>query len=117
MLIIRTTSTARLRLKNCKTFILYHSKKYKQNILNASSCLTSIAADDLSFATSFLVAALFLLIKTSWPMKYQFLTFQMIESIGENGIINQTIFKSKKKYDFDSLILSKDVPTLRNLLY
>ena len=50
-------------------------------------------------------------------MKYQFLTFQMIESIDENGIINQTIFKSKEKYDLDSLILSKDVPTLRNLLY
>ena len=36
----------------------------------------------------------------------------MIESISENGIINQTIFKTKEKYGFDSLIFSNDVLTL-----
>ena len=36
----------------------------------------------------------------------------MVESIGENGIINQTIFKTKEKYGFDSLIFSNDVLTL-----
>ena len=36
----------------------------------------------------------------------------MIESIGENGIINQTIFKTNEKYGFDSLIFSNDVLTL-----
>ena len=41
-------------------------------------------------------------------MTYQFLTVQMVESIGENGIINQTIFKTKEKYGFHSLIFSND---------
>ena len=45
-------------------------------------------------------------------MTYQFMTVQMVESIGENGIINQTIFKTKEKYGFDSLIFSNDVLTL-----
>ena len=40
---------------------------------------------------------LFLTVKASRPMTYQYLKVQMVESIGENGIINQTIFKKKKK--------------------
>ena len=100
------------KLEELQKVIPYHSKKYKQIILNESSPLASIAAHDLSFATSFIVAALFLMIKASRPMTYQFLTVQMVESIGENGIINQTIFKAKEKYGFDSLIFSNDVLTL-----
>ena len=100
------------KLEELQKFIPYHSEKYKQIILNASSPFSSIAAHDLSFATSFIVAALFLMVKASRPMTYQFLTVQMVESIGENGIINQTIFKTKEKYGFDSLIFSNDVLTL-----
>ena len=100
------------KLEELQKTIPYHSEKYKQIILNASSLFSSIAAHDLSFATSFIVAALFLMVKASRPMTYQFLTVQMVESIGENGIINQTIFKTKEKYGFDSLIFSNDVLTL-----
>ena len=96
------------KLVELQKVIPYHSEKYKQIILNASSPFTSIAAHDLSFATSFIVAALFLMVKVSRLMTYQFLTVQMVESIGENGIINQTILK----YGFDSLIFSNDVLTL-----
>ena len=39
---------------------------------------------------------------------------QMVESICENEIINQTIFKIKEKYGFDWLIFSNDVITLIN---
>ena len=83
------------KLKELQKVIPYHSEKYKQIILNASSPFTFTAAHDLSFATSFIVAALFLMVKVSRPMTYQFLTVQMPESIGENGIVNQTIFKTK----------------------
>ena len=100
------------KLEELQKFIPYHSEKYKPIILNASSPFSSIAAHDLSFATSFIVAALFLMVKASRPMTYQFLTVQMVNSIGENGIINQTIFKTKDKYGFDSLIFSNDVLTL-----
>ena len=83
------------KLKELQKVIPYHSEKYKQIILNASSPFTFTAAHDLSFATSFIVAALFLMAKVTRPMTYQFLTVQMPESIGENGIVNQTIFKTK----------------------
>ena len=36
----------------------------------------------------------------------------MIKSIGENGTINQTLFKTNEKYCFDSLLFSADVQTL-----
>ena len=73
-------------------------RKYNHIILNTSSPLASIAAHDLSLATSFIFAALFLMAKASRPMTYQFLTVQMVELIGENRII-----KTKEKYGFDSL--------------
>ena len=100
------------KLEELQKVIPYHSKKYKQIILNESSPLASIAAHNLSFTTSFIVAALFLMIKASRPMTYQVLTVRMVESIGENGIVNQTIFKTKEKYGYDSLIFSNDVLTL-----
>ena len=80
--------------------------------MNVSSPFASIAPHDLTFATSFIVAALFLMVKASGPMRYQFLTVQMVESISENGIINQIIFKTKEKYEFNSVIFSNDVLTL-----
>ena len=52
------------------------------------------------------------MIKASRAVTYQFLTVQMVESIGENGFINQIIFKTKEKHGFDSLISSNDVLTL-----
>ena len=56
-----------------------------------------------TFATSFIVAVLFLMMETSRPMTYKHLTVDMIKSIDENGIINQTLFKKNEKYDFDSI--------------
>ena len=87
------------KLEELQKVIPYHSEKYKQIILNASSPFTFIAAHDLSFATSFIVATLFLMVKASRPTTYHFLSVQMI-------------FKINEKYEFDSLILSNDVLTL-----
>ena len=101
------------KLEELQKVIQYHYEKYKQIILNASSPFTSIPAHDFSFASSFIVAALFLMVKASHPMTCQFFTVQMVASISENGIINQTIFKTKEKYVLDSLIFSNDVLNLR----
>ena len=56
------------KLEELQKVIPYHSEEYKQIILNASSPFSSIVAHDLSFATSFIVAALFLMVKASRPM-------------------------------------------------
>ena len=50
--------------------------------------------------------------KSLTPYHMPILTVQMVELISKNGIINQTIFKAKEKYGFDSLIISNDVLTL-----
>ena len=52
------------------------------------------------------------MVKASRPGKYQFSTVHVVVSISENEIINQTIFKTKEKYEYDLLIFSNDVLTL-----
>ena len=42
-------------------------------------------------------------------MIYQYLTVDMFLSIGESGIIDQTMFKTQEKYGFDSLVFDKEV--------
>ena len=53
------------KLEELQKFIPYHSKKYKQIILNASAPFSSIAVHNLSFATSIIVAALCLMVNNS----------------------------------------------------
>ena len=103
-----------LKLEELQKVIPYHSEKSKEIILNASPPFTSVAAHDLSFATSFIVTALLIMVKASRSMTYQFWKVQIIESIGENGIIDQTTFKTNEKYGFDSLIFLNNVLTLIN---
>ena len=82
------------KLQKLQKIIPNHSKKYKQTTLNASLPFLSITAHDLSLTPSFIV---YLMVKASRPMTYPFLTAQMVESIDENGIVNQTAFKTKEK--------------------
>ena len=46
------------------------------------------------------------MVKASRPITYKHLTVVMIKSIGENGTINQTSFKTNEKYGFNSLLFS-----------
>jgi len=63
---------------------------------------------DLSFATAFIVSLLFLKVKGTRPMTYRFITVPMINGIEEEGgIIDQTQFKTKETYAFDSLLKKK----------
>ena len=89
----------------------FYANRCKQITLN-STTPPCIAPYDLSFATSFIVAVLFLMVKASRPMTYKHLTVEMIKLIGENGIIIETLFKTNEKYGFDSLLFSVDVLTL-----
>ena len=60
------------KLEELQKFIPYHSKKYKQIILNASAPFSSIAVHNLSFATSIIVAALCLMVNNSRLMTTNF---------------------------------------------
>ena len=95
-------------LEDLQNVIPFHGDKFAQIMLNASAVSTIISPHDLSFCTSFITTVLFLMVKASRPMTYQFLTVEMFENIGSNGFIDQTMFKTKERYGFDSLIFSKE---------
>ena len=99
-------------LPDLQKVIAFHANRYKQIILNSTTPSSWIAPHDLSFASSFIAAILFLMVKASRRMTYKRLTVEMIKLIGENGIINQTLFKTNEKYGFDPLLFSVDVLTL-----
>ena len=74
----------------------------------------SVTAHDLSLGTSFIVAVLFLMVKASRPMTYQYLTVQLVKSIGENRIKKTKASSKQMKnisniFGFDSLVFSKDI--------
>ena len=99
-------------LEELQKVVPFHSDRYKQVIMNASDSSASISPHDLSFATSFIVAVLFLMVKATRPMTFQYLTVGMILSIPDGGIVDQTMFKTNYKYGFDSLIFNKNVVKL-----
>ena len=68
----------------------------------------SISPFDLSFATKFLAVYLFIKVKGSRPMTYQYLTVEMVNKAKTNGgFIDQEMFKTAGKYGFDSLYLTE----------
>ena len=62
----------------------------------------------ISFATKFLAVYLFIKVKGSRPMTYQYLTVEMVNKAKTNGgFIDQKMFKTAGKYGFDSLYLTE----------
>ena len=96
-------------LADLQKVIPFHANTVKQIVLNSTTPSSCIAPHDLSFQTSFIVAVLFLIVKASRPMTYKHLKVEMTKSIRENGIINQTLFKTNEKYVFNALLFSVDV--------
>ena len=62
---------------------------------------------DLLFFIKFLAVYLFIKVKGSLPMTYQYLTVEMVNKAKANsGFIDQKTFKAAGKYGFDSLFLT-----------
>ena len=91
-------------LADLQSVLPFHEERFAQVINLAKG--NAIIPHDLTFATSFLVAVLFLKVKGSRPMTYQFLTVEMMKSALKTGVIDQKHFKTELKYGFDSLIFS-----------
>ena len=76
----------------------------------AKTCETSageVNPSDLTFATKFVRVYLFIKVKGSRPMTYQYLTVDMVRTVKQKGeFIDQKKFKTASKYGFDSLILN-----------
>lgn len=97
-------------LEELENVIQYHSNRFSQIMVNAATTdQMDIPSHDLSFCTSYIVVVLFLLVKAARPMSFQHLTLTMLNNVDQNGVIDQTVFKTQQKYGFDTLIFSQDV--------
>ena len=101
-------------LEDLQSVIPFHGDKFAQIILTSTIESEIVSPHDISFCTSFITTVLFLMVKASRPMTFQYLTVDMLTNIDSNGFIDQTMFKTKDRYGFDSLIFSQEVIDIIN---
>ena len=90
--------------------IPYHTPRYKYVLDLCKAENSSPSVSQLAFATRFITTFLFLRVKCTRPMTYQYITLKMIEEAKTNGgYIDQTAFKTEKQYGFDTVLLSGEV--------
>ena len=90
--------------------IPYHAPRYKYVLDLCKTENSSPSVSQLAFATRFIATFLFLRVKCTRPMTYQYITLKMIDEAKTNGgYIDQTNFKTERQYAFDTLILSTEV--------
>ena len=81
--------------------------RYESVLKSCKENPDKISPLDLSFATKFIAVYLFIKVKGSRPMTYQYLTVEMVNKAKTNGgFIDQKLFKTAGKYGFDSLFLN-----------
>ena len=97
-------------LKEMEKVIPFHTKRFTEICRACTDGSLSISNIDLVFATRFIITFLFLRVKSTRPMSYQFLTIKMFEESKKNGgYVDQTEFKTNKEFLFDTLIFSTPV--------
>ena len=87
--------------------VKFHLPCYKNTVKICKLSQAQVNPSDLTFATKFVAMYLFIKVKGSRPMTYQYLMVDMIATAKEKaGFIDQKAFKTAGKYGFDSLILT-----------
>jgi len=87
--------------------VKFHLPRYENTVKICKSSSAQVNPSDLTFATKFVAIYLFIKVKGSRPMTYQYLTVDMIATAKEKGgFIDQKTFKTAGEYGFDSLILT-----------
>ena len=91
-------------LSEVQSVIPFHKERYQSVLEMCMENPDSVKPCDVTFATRFIAAYLFLKVKGCRPMTYQHLTLRMFESARRNdGMVDQKIFKTAKRYGFDSV--------------
>ena len=87
--------------------VTFHLPRYENTVKTCKTIPRQVNPSELAFATKFVAVYLFIKVKGSRPMTYQYLTVDMVRAAKENGgFIDQKKFKTASKYGFDSLILT-----------
>ena len=104
-------------IEELEEVVPFHMKTFKILIAKCKGeGLVEPNNNDLVFGIRFITTVLFLRVKSSRPMSFQFITIPMIKKAQTNGgFIDQTEFKTSSSYIFDTLILSEDVLEMVNL--
>ena len=85
----------------------FHLPRCENTVKTCKTIPGQVNPSDLTFATKFVAVYLFIKVKGSRPMTYQYLTVDMVRAAKENGgFIDPKIFRTASKYGFDSLILT-----------
>jgi hypothetical protein len=102
-------------LEELQEVVPYHTPRYKSVLSKCKLGEEPPTTSELAFANRFITTFLFLRVKCTRPMSFQYMTLNMVEEAGTNGgFIDQTQFKTKEKFQFDTLILSDDVLDILN---
>ena len=99
-------------IEEMEKVVPFHMKEFKAIIerCKVSKEDVGLTKSNLVFCVRFITTLLFLRVKCSRPMTYQYLTVTMVEKAKQNdGFIDQTEFKTSTKYLFDTLIITEDV--------
>lgn len=103
-------------LEDMETVIPFHLPKFKKVVECCRDNSGDVSPSDLTFATRFVTTLLFLKVKCTRPMTFQYFTIEMFEkSKSDNGFVDQRSFKTKENFMFDSFIIDSDVMSLIDL--
>ena len=87
--------------------VTFHLSRFENTVKTCKNCPNQVNPSDLTFATRFVSMYLFIKVKGSRPMTYQYLTVDKVNAAKANGgFVDQKMFKTAGKYGFDSLILT-----------
>ena len=103
-------------LEEMEEVIPHHLPRFKRVIENCRNKEGDVTTSDLTFVTRFVTTFLFLKVKCTRPMTYQFFTVPMFEHAKKDGgFVDQKSFKTSQAYTFDSFIMDEDVIRLLDL--
>ena len=103
-------------IEEMERVIPFHLKTFKTIIEKCQNESVLVTKNDMVFCIRFITTMLFLRVKCSRPMTFQFLTVAMIEKAKTNeGFIDQTEFKTASTFIFDTLIITDDVMEIIDL--
>ena len=97
-------------LEEMESVVPFHLTKFKRIIEACRANSVDVLPSELTFATRFITTLLFLRVKCSRPMTYQYLTLSMIAKAKQDGgFVDQRQFKTEKHFMFDSLLIDENV--------
>ena len=97
-------------LEELQSVVPFHYPRYNELLQMCKKYpMSYVAPGELTFCTRFVAVYLFIKVKGSRPMTYQYLTVPMFNNSKKNGgFVDQTEFKTALHYNFDSLLFDNN---------